>query len=177
MTRLLIYDNGDKLTPTWWFGSLLRADRFDARKGCKSWAEALDWVNSHSRISHLEYWGHGAPGQVILNKEALTERSFVIQKTQKQLEALKQRLTPNALVWFRTCSTFKGTDGHRFATKWAGVDGLNCRIAAHTHAIGLVQSGLRTLKAGGTPDWSVRDGGPSRVWIKGTISCLSGYPG
>ena len=41
--------------------------------------------------------------------------------------ALRERLAPNALVWFRTCETFGASAGHDFARAWTDFSGAGQR--------------------------------------------------
>jgi len=72
------------------------------------------------------------------------------------LAAIRDRLTDDALVWFRTCATFGAERGRLFARQWA--QDLGCRVAAHTHNIGFFHAGLHSLRPGETPSWPVGEG-------------------
>ena len=100
------------------------------------------------------------------------------------LDALRERLAPGALVWFRTCETFGAARGLDFARRLA--DHLGARVAGHTFIIGFHQSGLHGLAPGAAPDWSATEGlaegsadEPRRArwsspFAPQTITCLSG---
>lgn len=192
-----------------WFagGALFKAlRRLDACRGFDNWTEALTWVANYrpkaaddalapspsdardDRISEIQYWGHGSPGFVWMKREALTHYSPTADSAVGHaLRQIASRLTPDALIWFRTCSTFAGENGHRFAKAWAG--GMKCRVAAHTHVIGPFQSGLHSIRPGEHPSWNASEGlktsAPatgkhlkwSSPWAPNTVTCLhSSFP-
>lgn len=172
------------LTHSWWAGGklfrLLR--RFDHTRGFNNWPAALEWIANlepeHS-IKEIQFWGHGSPGRAWIHNRPLTASSFEHKPHRDPLMRIKTRLTEDSLIWFRTCSTFAGTRGHAFAKTWA--DNLGCRIAAHTHIIGLWQGGLHSIKPNENPQWpdteGIKDGTPdkiksmlwSRPWTPNTI--------
>lgn len=178
-----------------WFagGAIYKAFRsLDACRGFDKWPEALMWLADYRApepITEIQYWGHGSPGCVWMKTDALVasspEHSIFTEKfgvTTDVLRLLKRRLIPQSTIWFRTCSTFAGERGHRFAKSWA--DNMECRVAGYTHIIGPWQSGLHTLKPGQEPYWpadeGIAEGTPeqpkklkwSSPWIKNTVSCL-----
>jgi len=199
--RLMIYDNTtitdgwdgpekDALAYTWLAGGkLYRWCRYlDKVKGVGSWTEALNWMIEQGKkepISHIQFWGHGSWGRVWIGKEALG-RSTVYEESliHEKWEELRQYLTGDALIWFRTCSTFGNKGGRAFAkefTEWIG-----CKVAAHTHIIGLWQGGLHSLTPGQEPYWSAEEGiqldsngKEVSVWSKrntfNSITCLTGH--
>jgi hypothetical protein len=59
-------------------------------------------------------------------------------------------------LWFRTCSTFHGQEGKEFAASVTNV--LGKPVAAHTHIIGVLQSGLHVARPGVLPKWSSVEG-------------------
>ena len=73
-----------------------------------------------------------------------------------QLTALRARLAPDALFWFRTCETFGGKAGHELARAWT--DFFGCAAAGHSYVIGFWQSGLHKLLPGELPNGSVHEG-------------------
>lgn len=151
-----------RLTPIWWAGAYLYGGlgRFDAWHGATSWPDALAWlarVGGDRPIAEVQYWGHGQWGQARIGAEVLDVRSLAPTHPHRGgLDALRERLVPDALLWFRTCDTFGSARGHRFAR--ALTDALGCRAAGHTHVIGPWQSGLHLLAPGGVPHWSDREG-------------------
>lgn len=189
--RLLVYDktckggNGGNLTYAWSAGSKLYKglQRVDAAHGVTSWDEALDWIASHKEpIDEIQYWGHGKWGYALVDDDRLDASSLVGPRRAK-LEAVRERLTPNALLWFRCCEVFGANRGIDFAERLA--DFLGARVAGHTYIIGFHQSGLHGLSPGVRADWSPEEGivegtadAPvqgkwSKPWAPRTISCLS----
>ena len=97
---------------------------------------------------------------------------------------LREKLAPDALIWFRTCETFGARAGIGFAERLADFTGA--RVAGHTHVIGFHQSGLHGVAPGTRADWSEDEGlvegtaeSPRRShgsapWRAHTITCLAG---
>jgi hypothetical protein len=192
MARLLVYDrtcmqgNGGNLTHAWKLGSKLYRGlrRIDAAQGVASWSEALDWVLSYEGpIDEIQYWGHGKWGCALVDSERLDASALASGPLRPKLEAVAERLTPDALVWFRTCETFGAKSGIDFAQRLA--DFLGVRVAGHTYVIGFHQSGLHGLAPGVRADWSADEGlveGTPEAPVKArwsgpfaprTITCLS----
>lgn len=179
---------GGGLTVPWAAGSYLYRGlrRIDHAKGVASWAEAFAWLGElNEKIDELQYWGHGRWGRILIDQDALT--SFALLSGHEYnagLRALRDRLAPGALVWFRTCSAFGARSGISFAETLA--DFLGARVAGHTHVIGFHQSGLHGLAPGARADWDpgegIMKGTPedpveakgSRPWATRTITCLHG---
>lgn len=174
-----MHDRG-RLSPIWAAGARLyrRLGRIDAAKGVASWDEALAWLATHETISELQYWGHGKWGCALVREDVLDAARI------PQLAAVRARLAPDALVWFRTCETFGAHAGHDFAQRLA--DYLGARVAGHTYVIAFHQSGLHGLAPGARPDWSAEEGliegtprEPlrarwSKPWAPNTITALTG---
>ena len=178
------------LTASWQVGgALYRAlDRLDERKGVNSWLEALEWlaqVRPESPIEEIQFWGHGQWGRANVAGAPLDVGALdPAHPSHPLLEKIRDRLDgPQALWWFRTCSTFGRAEGHRFAREWTSFFG--CRVAGHTYVIGPLQSGLHSLRPGEAPGWSVDEGLPggnlnakASAWSSWraphTISCLHG---
>jgi hypothetical protein len=169
--RLLIYDRTcprpwilPGLSQIWGAGRhLYRAlGRLDASRGAASWAEALDWlisVQPGSRISEIQFWGHGRWGLARIGEEALNARALAASHPHHdRLARVRDRLLPGgeALWWFRTCETFGTEVGQAFARAWTGF--FDCRAAGHTYVIGAWQSGLHSLRPGQAPGWSASEG-------------------
>ncbi|HEY5925951.1 MAG TPA: DUF4347 domain-containing protein [Kofleriaceae bacterium] len=188
--RVVVYDktcvkSRGRLSPIWAAGARLYrgVGRIDAVHGVASWDEALTWLATHKEpLREIQYWGHGKWGNALVGEDvfdatALTERRV-------QLEAVRERLAPNALVWFRTCQTFGAKRGIDFAERLG--DFLGARVAGHTYIIAFHQSGLRALAPGSRADWApdegLREGTPddpqrakwSRPWLPRTITALTG---
>lgn len=199
MARLMIYDDTtlddgwdgwreDGLAYSWFAGGrLYRWVRWlDKVKGVGSWAEGLDWMleeGKKEKISMIQYWGHGSPGNVWIGKESFNLRTLS-KKTENCMKwkELSNYLTDDAVIWFRTCSTFGGPVGKVFASefsKW-----VDCKVAAHTHIIGPLQGGLHSITPDQAPYWpdeegfEVVDGKKKSVWstfgTPNTITCLRG---
>jgi hypothetical protein len=139
-------------------------------------------VQPKRRVGEVQYWGHGRWGRVFIAKDVV-DVDTVRDPTHSRhadVGALRDRLAPDALLWFRTCETFGRAEGHAFASSWSRF--LGCRVAGHTHVIGPFQSGLHSLRPGGEPTWSVDEGTVdgsevglmSRPGLPNTITCLHG---
>lgn len=169
-------------------GALYRGiDRLDAAFGVTSWAEAFRWLarfEGERPIAEVQYWGHGRWGRVLVAREALETASLREGHAHRAgIDALRERLTPDARVWFRTCEAFGARLGGDFAR--AITDVLGVPVAGHTFIIGALQSGLRALAPGCRPTWSALEGlaegtadAPVRAHVSGllrprTITCLA----
>ncbi len=185
---IMIYDSSD------WAGKNLRFSWVTGGKfyklfrsvehhsGFTSWAEALKWilqVEPNKKINSIQFWGHGSPGRVWINGEALSARSVLATSEHRNLLLkLKQRLVPESTVWFRSCNVFTGQEGHLFAKMISKM--LECKIASHTYIVGPWQSGLHTIKPDEEPTWDIDEGiydnkkMISMPWSPNTIFCLTG---
>jgi hypothetical protein len=165
MTRIIIYDRtAPRLSTIWAIGS--RAYRalggFDAISGVASWDEALDTIAAHPEpISELQYWGHGKWGRVLVGNDSLGVTDLQSSRRAK-LEAVRERLAPDALVWLRTCETFGARAGLEFAERFA--DFFGARVAGHTYVIELFQSGLHVIAPGMRAEWDAHEG-----LVEGTV--------
>jgi hypothetical protein len=194
--RLVLFDATQKrrrpaaLGFSWQYGTYLYRGlgRVDAAHGAQSFASALAWLAQHEparQIGELQFWGHGKWGRIFIDGEAL-DRSVLAPAHPhfRAFQRLRERLTPNALLWFRTCETLGAQAGHDFAAALG--DATGARVAGHTFIIGFFQSGLHCLRPGHSPTWStsegLADGTPaeprrahvSRPDAPNTITCLSG---
>jgi hypothetical protein len=176
------------LSHAWTVGGALYQNLswLDARRGISSWIEGLRWLAEYepSRpIAEIQFWGHGKWGNArvgtgLLDRSALAPR----HPLRGPLDAVRDRLTTDALWWFRTCETFGALPGHDFARAWT--DFFGGRAAGHTFVIAAWQSGLHGLRAGNVPTWPLSEGlrtgtpdaptsaHPSRPWLPHTIHCL-----
>jgi hypothetical protein len=194
--RLIVYDKscvgrfGIGLSRVWGAGRHVyrTLGRTDGAHGVAGFDEAFGWLGTHrgdQPISEVQFWAHGKWGRLHLARESLDRSAFAKgHPMQKGLAALRERLAPGALVWFRTCETFGAAAGHDFAR--ALTDWLGCRAAGHTFIIGYWQSGLHLLEPGQAPHWSPSEGlakgTPERpelaAWsamgAPNTISCMTG---
>lgn len=194
--RLLVYDATQRARPpralgfSWQLGSYLyRAlGRIDAAFGARSFQEAFAWLATHERhrpIAELQFWGHGKWGRALLDSESFDRRALSEgHALHAGLRAFRERLSDDALVWFRTCETLGAAPGHDFASALA--DFLGASVAGHTFVIGYFQSGLHRLRPGARPSWPVSEGlargtpdAPQAALESGpkqpnTITCLTG---
>lgn len=194
--RLIVYDATQKrrrpaaLGFSWQYGSYLYRGlgRIDAAHGAQAFGDALAWLARHEpsrQIEELQFWGHGKWGRIFIAGESL-DRS-VLSASHPHFAAfsrVRERLAPNALLWFRTCETVGAQAGHDFASALA--DATGARVAGHTFIIGFFQSGLHCLQPGQRPHWSTSEGlsrgtpaaplqaHPSAPNAPNTITCLSG---
>ena len=185
---IMFYDSSD------WAGEQLRFSWVTGGKfyklfrsvehynGFDNWIEALKWICSvepDKKINSLQFWGHGSPGRVWINGDFLSARSVLASSDHKvHLSNLKNRLTNDSLVWFRSCNVFAGKEGQLFAKVISSA--LECRIASHTYIVGPWQSGLHTIKPGQEPAWTEEEGldGDKKLWSMpwspNTVFCLTG---
>jgi hypothetical protein len=191
--RVLVYDRtcvwrGGALSHAWAAGSRLyrTLGRIDAARGVASWDEALGWLAARpAPIDEIQYWGHGKWGGALVDRDMLDASAFAsAHPLHAQLAAVRDRLAPDALVWFRTCETFGARRGIAFAEQLA--DFLRTRVAGHTFVIGVHQSGLHGLAPGARADWAPDEGlaagtadqperaKPSRPWAPRTVTCFTG---
>ena len=198
--KLMIYDattikdgwdgfGNDGLAYSWFAGSRLYrwARWLDEVKGVTSWEEALDWVleqGKDAKISQIQYWGHGSWGNVWIGKTALNKATVTKDsELHRKWAEVKKVLSDDALIWFRTCSTFGNGGGQAFARRFT--DFMECKVAAHTHIIGPLQGGLHSLSPGQDIYWPQKEGvlvgdngKESSLWTEwktpNTIVCLRG---
>lgn len=159
------------LSPVWRIGASLYGGvgAADATYAASDWAGALDWaVGEVARtgrpLASLQVWCHGGWGSVRLGESRLEEDTLAGgHALAGRLDALRDALAgardaPDAgvpVVWFRCCSAF-GHHGRHFAA--ATAERLGCRVAGHTHVIGVLQSGLHSLVPGGSATWDAAEG-------------------
>lgn len=175
------------LTHSWIAGGMLYRffGQIDEYRGFLSWTDALLWLGSTDRknkIKEVQFWGHGTPGRSwMLEDGCLDANSPTSQQYGDLLRILRERLTPDARLWFRNCSVFAGEPGHNFARKWT--DFFQCRVSAHTHIINFWQAGLHTARPGIAPHWPVEEGRVdgvdgreiSKYSSPNRITCLHNY--
>jgi len=166
--RLVVYDATQRqrrpkaLGLSWQYGTLLyRAlGRVDAAYGANSFADALAWLARHESsrpIGEVQFWGHGRWGRIFIANEQL-DRSVLGSGHDHHVafQAVRERLRPDALLWFRTCETLGARAGQDFAAALG--DATGARVAGHTYIINFFQSGLHCLRPGATPHWSATEG-------------------
>jgi hypothetical protein len=188
MTRVLVYDRTTGWLSRVWAGgaSLFRgARRIDAAYGAGDWDGALRWLGElREPIDELQYWGHGKWGGAFVDNDVLDASALAPGNARRPLlEAVRERLAPDALVWFRTCETFGARRGLDFAERLA--DFLGTRVAGHTYVIHFHQSGLHGLAPGERAHWSAEEGlvegtadDPRRArrsapWAPRTVTCFA----
>jgi hypothetical protein len=162
--RLLVYDRTCArpigLSTAWWAGAGIYRGlgRIDDARGVSTWEEALGWLGERDGpIAEVQYWGHGKWGAALIDRDPLDARALAAgHRLHRGIEALRERLVPGALVWFRTCETFGAARGLDFARRLA--EHLGVRVAGHTFIIGVHQSGLHGLLPDAVPDWSPSEG-------------------
>lgn len=166
--RLVVFDATQLLRPpralgaSWHAGALLYRSMgyVDATYGARSVADALDWVLRTAKdrpIRELQYWGHGKWGRILVDRESLDRGALAPgHALRPKLEALRERLSPGALLWFRTCETLGAHAGQDFAAALGDFTGAS--VAGHTYVIGYFQSGLHLLPPGASPSWAATEG-------------------
>jgi hypothetical protein len=152
--KVLLYDKTDKLTPFWAMGRIL--SRWDAVIAATSWRDAIEQLAALPRpVTHLQFWGHGAPGMPGIDGIALGNQlvDFVGAC----------RFPPEATVWWRACNVFQGPAGQQFAKHFCKV--AKCGHVGHTRVVSapwpIYQSGGYGLRPGQMPHWSAEDSGGS----------------
>ena len=114
-----------------------------------------DWIGSRpsspsDRSSRCNFGGTANGARSFVGREALNRSALSAgHPHHAALVAVRRRLTPSPLFWFRTCETFGAARGHEFAQAWT--DFFGGFAAGHTHVIGYWQSGLHRLRAGALP--------------------------
>jgi hypothetical protein len=177
--RVAIYDKNPGpgfnqwfLCLTWKIGCFLHKlfGKLDAYYGAESWDAAFAWLEHQPKpLTSIQYWGHGSPGSVWLAQKALPSTRF---------RGIIPSVTPDTVLWFRTCSTFQGQRGYDFSKYLTTL--LNCTVAGHTRVIGVFQSGLHTRKPNQEPGWPLEEKDKGPAWLVGmgiqfgnnTIFCL-----
>jgi len=164
--RLLVYDATQARRPprllgwSWRVGARLYEARglLDTSYGATSFDEALDFLARAERpIGEIQFWGHGKWGRALIDRESFDRSTLApAHRLRPKLDAVRERLAPEALIWFRTCETLGARPGHDFARALADFTGA--RVAGHTFVIGYFQSGLHALSPGETPSWDPTEG-------------------
>lgn len=192
--RLLVFDATQARRPprllgvSWRVGAGLYRARglLDASLGVASVEQALEFLaGAREPIAEIQFWGHGKWGRVLVDRESFDRSALAPgHRFRPKLEAIRERLAPGALVWFRTCETLGAHAGQDFARALG--DFLGARVAGHTFVIGFWQSGLHSLPPGAAPDWQPGEGlsagtpeRPERAHVSGperpnTITCWTG---
>lgn len=196
--RLLVYDATctgrgalPGLSTAWRSGALLYRGlgRIDASFGARNWQEALEFLASYggdAPLDEAQYWGHGTFGKVWIAKESLDRSRLAGADLAPVLDRIRDRLARSQkepLVWLRTCESMGGPSGHAFAKALSAR--LGCRVAGHTHVIGVLQSGLVSVRPGEAPSWPLDmglgprgeagSGLPSTPTAPSTVHFLTGH--
>jgi hypothetical protein len=152
------------LSPIWRIGAQLfdGLGDFEAWSGAHTWASAIHFATRAAArlgrpIDELQFWGHGGFGfmrfaNTALDRGALEPTSDLAPA----VDALREALAPDGLVWLRCCSAFGHVKGRDFAPRLA--ERLRARVAGHTHIIHALQSGTHSLAPGDSPSWSEGEG-------------------
>lgn len=192
--RLLVYDATQARRPprllgwSWRIGARLYEARglLDESYAATGFDGALDFLARAERpIGEIQFWGHGKWGRALIARESFDRSSLApSHHWRPKLDAVRERLTPGALIWFRTCETLGARPGHDFAQALSDFTGA--RVAGHTFVIGYFQSGLHAVAPGERPDWDPTEGlaagtaeHPERAHLSGpdqpnTITCFTG---
>lgn len=143
--------------------------RVDAYYGATSWDDALTWLDEQPKpLMSIQYWGHGSPGVVWLAG---------VPNHGDDFRRIQSHVISTSVLWFRTCSTFQGPQGHDFSSKVSTM--LDCIVAGHTRIIGPFQGGLHTRKPNTVANWTIGEGEfpkswwpPHMRWGNNTITCF-----
>lgn len=130
------------LTWIWRLGAVMhrRSRCAVSTRAVSSWSAALRWIVAEAYragrpITEVQVWGHGGWGFMMLGGERLDVDAIAEGgPLGTSIDALRDALSPDALVWLRCCSAFGNEAGHRFASTLA--ERLRVRVAGHTHIIG-----------------------------------------
>lgn len=177
--RVTIYDRNPGpglmnsfLKLSWFLGCFFQElfGKADAYYGASTWNEALAWLaHQEGKFTSIQFWGHGSPGRVYMAGEGVSQSTFF---------PLMHKVTPNTIVWFRSCSVFQGRAGQAFSGELANY--LGCTIAGHTRIIGPLQGGLHTRKPNTQPSWPETEVELSGLLVKlglkggnNTVTCLA----
>jgi len=165
--ELILWDSSPQeslLDETWKTGASLHklTRRFDHVYGADKWEELLRWAIYMSRdtwIRELHFWGHGMWGRAYVGLQAINWHAMENpdNRLYELFEELSTRFRTNSLLWFRTCCSFGGEDGHHFAKSL--LRRFQCRVASQTRVIWMLHSGIHTLSLEKPdPDWSTKEG-------------------
>jgi hypothetical protein len=158
--KIILYDATENGIKEWFWRRYVQVRIGWKKIGVSSWGEAaeqiLEAVRPGDRLTELQVWGDGGPGMPYINGKPITEQF---------IETCRILVTSESLVWFRMCAVLFGRKGDTFVRELAKK--LGCRIAAHTHVIGVWHSGLWTVAPDSLPtfdphagDWTKLESGP-----------------
>jgi hypothetical protein len=156
--RLLVYDATDTKTVAGKFyslGAVVFSHHFDVVHGAESVEDAMRVISSMP-WEEVQVWGHGRPGGPMISN--------------REFSPLDNRWRKIGLVWFRSCSVFRGVEGAEFANLMSRHNGIG--VAGHTYEIGTwgLHSGLYALRPKGKAWWNVHEKGVSRPFARRTIA-------
>lgn len=163
--RLMTFDDTDwesGLTQSWFAGGMLyRLFRsLDHCRSASNLKENFTWLKDfmpEEKVAAWQFWGHGYPGGFKIGKDFFTVECMEPgHPIFPALDEFRSRLTPDSLIWLRTCASFQGVEGRELAVQMANFFG--CRVAAHTRNIGAFHSGLYSVSPGRLPAWKDSDG-------------------
>lgn len=186
-SRVLLYDatqigKGSRQLSLIWAVSGRFVGGFDHRIAAVSWSQAIraiEEIRSESKISQVQFWGHGSPARPMVNGQGLSPAAMT------DLSGVGQ-FDPDAIVWFRGCEVFEGRYGQRFAQESAAA--LKCKVVGHTRVVSgnekgipslrtvFWQSGCYGLRPGETPHWLESDHGGSGRKEPNTVSIFAKDP-
>jgi hypothetical protein len=132
------------------------ATAVDARNVSDALTQILACTRDGERIGRVEFWGHGRPGAILVGDEELTVESFTPDSPHYlRLASLRDRLTDNAVVWFRGCRTFAGADGKNFARAAVAFFRRGITVVGQTRLLGynFDWGGSVQLRPGREPTW------------------------
>ncbi|MFN0138050.1 MAG: hypothetical protein ACKVS9_18255 [Phycisphaerae bacterium] len=116
-------------------------------------------------IGRLEFWTHGGPGYFRIASRRCFFDLFDERRARPPdaaaLHRLRELLTDDAIVHFRSCSTFQGMKGHAIAltaSRFFCATGKAITVMGHIRPTGLTHPGWKTITPGATPNWSLQDG-------------------
>ena len=128
----MIFDKTDRgrralpgLSSAWLAGGALYQSmgRLDACHGVARWDDALMWLRDYhasESIDEIQFWGHGKWGTANVDNACLDASALQPgHRWHGHLCAIRERMTPRAKWWFRTCETFGAERGHDFAQRCA----------------------------------------------------------
>lgn len=122
-------------------------------------------VGEFTAIGRLEIWTHGGPGYFRIASRRcffdLFDERLAKPPDVVALCRLRDLLTDDAIVHFRSCSTFQGMKGHAIAltaSRFFCATGKAITVMGHTRPTGLTHPGWKKITPGATPNWSLQDG-------------------